>query len=206
VETMKSHRWIRSSGATAAWLLAVAALALPAGSGCIASNRIVGHRIHEAAAWYGELGITGHLNEITIRSGSRLNKLSLIGDGNYVIVEEGVTLGKIEIWGENNIVSVPQSLVIRKNVSGSKSVVVPRAPGEAPPRRTSAPPPTAQPMAEEPAEELPAETSEPPAPAPETSAQPSSAQPGLQPGISPAEPRSVPQPGITPAGSPPQDD
>ncbi len=145
-------RWLVQAGGVASLLLLFGA------SGCVASNRIVGHKIQQDGAWYGEFGITGHLNEITVLSGSRLQKLSVIGDGNFVVVQDGVTLGKIEIWGENNFVSVPTDLIVRKNISGSKSLVVPRAPGEPPPRRPSEPmleprddgtPPEAEPLAEE---------------------------------------------------------
>lgn len=127
-------------------------------TGCVASNRIVGHRIHQSGTWYGELGITGHLNEITILRGSRLNKLSIIGDGNFVVVEDHVTLGKVEIWGENNTVSIPGELVVRKNIAGSRSVVVPRAPGEPPPTRAGVAA-TQPPVEETPPETPPQDTS-----------------------------------------------
>jgi len=120
----------------------VTATALAA-SGCTSANRIVGHEIKQSGRWYGELGLTGHLNEITVLSPSRLTKLSIIGDANKINIDDGVTLGKIEIWGENNVVSIPQHLVVRVNQVGGNSRVVRRAPG-AP--LVEPPPATAQPF------------------------------------------------------------
>jgi hypothetical protein len=94
-------------------LIATAAAALLAAAGCSSTNRIVGHNLTQAGHWYGELGITGDRNNITVQAGSRLTKLSVLGDGNTVTVEERCSLGKIELWGQENTVTVPDYLVVR---------------------------------------------------------------------------------------------
>lgn len=99
-------------------------LTLGLASGCINNNRIVASRVSQANTWYGELGITGHGNDITIQSGSDLTRLSIIGDFNKVRVEPRSTLGKIEIWGKDCKVYVPARMVIRKNVVGHGSEII----------------------------------------------------------------------------------
>jgi hypothetical protein len=116
-------------------LIGLAAVVLLAATGC--GNRIVGHNLKEEGHWYGELGITGHLNEVTIKSRSELTKLSIIGDANHVIVEDRTVLGKIEVWGENNTISIPERLVVRINQWGKGTQVI-RRPAEAP--RVTEPP------------------------------------------------------------------
>lgn len=104
-------------------------------SGCARDNGIVGHRLTQTGTWYEELGITGHLNKITVRGDSRLTTLSIIGDGNEVHVEHGATLGKIEVWGARNVIEVPAWLNIRKKMVGNDNRVVPYdppRPGERP--------------------------------------------------------------------------
>jgi len=106
-------------------LTALAATIFLATLGC-SSNRIIGHNLKQVGRWWGELGITGHLNEITVQSGSRLTKLSIIGDANQVVIEEHATLGKIEVWGGNNTVSIPEHLVVRMNQVGKGTRIIRR--------------------------------------------------------------------------------
>lgn len=94
-------------------------------AGC-ASNAIVGHQLTQRDHWYGQLGITGHLNKVTVLRDSRLTRLSIIGDANTVTVEDDATLGKIEIWGQNNTVSIPASLVVRESVVGKGNQIIRR--------------------------------------------------------------------------------
>jgi hypothetical protein len=94
-------------------LIALAAAALLAATGCSSTNRIVGHNLTQTGHWYGELGITGNLNNITVQTGSRLTKLSILGDGNVVTLEDRCSLGKVELWGEANTVNIPDHLVVR---------------------------------------------------------------------------------------------
>jgi hypothetical protein len=94
-------------------------------TGC-ASNAIVGHRLTRESDWFGQLGVTGHLNKVTIRGVSRLTRLSVIGDANTIVVEDGATLGKIEIWGANNTISLPENLVIREAIMGKTNKLIRR--------------------------------------------------------------------------------
>ena len=93
--------------------------------GC-GSNRIVGHSLTQTGHWYGELGITGHLNNITVEKGSTLTKLSIIGDGNTVDIADGCTLGKIELWGDRNTVDIPGHLVVRVAEVGDGNKIIRR--------------------------------------------------------------------------------
>jgi hypothetical protein len=119
---------------TRAALIAMAAAALLAASGCSSTNRIVGHNLTQTGHWYGELGITGDANNFTVQSGSRITKLSIMGDGNTITVQERCSLGKIEICGENNTVNIPDYLVVRIAQWGSENQIVRRGMGAAGPR------------------------------------------------------------------------
>lgn len=96
--------------------------------GC-SSNSIVGNNISMQRTWSGNVGVTGHLNQIRILDGSDLFRLSIIGDANRVYVEDRVTLGKVEIWGQNNVVEVPARLNVRSSIVGKGSVIIRRGPG-----------------------------------------------------------------------------
>lgn len=104
--------------------VALAAALVLLSSGCVSSNRIVANRVVQSNTWYGELGITGVGNDITVQRGSDLTRLSIIGDFNRVRIEPRSTCGKIEIWGKECQVFVPAGMVIRKNVVGHGSEVV----------------------------------------------------------------------------------
>ncbi len=110
-------------------LFALAATMLAALAGCSSTNRLMGHNITERGRWYGELGITGHLNNLTVEAGSQITKLSIIGDGNEVTFEERCTLGKIELWGDNNTIKVPEHLVVRISQVGPGNRVIRYTPG-----------------------------------------------------------------------------
>jgi hypothetical protein len=113
-------------------LIALAAAAALVATGCTSSNRIVGDKMTHAGHWYGELGVTGHLNNVRVHSQSRLTKLSIIGDANKVMVEDDTTLGKIEVWGQNNTISVPEDLIVRVHEVGSGTQIIRRPAGSAP--------------------------------------------------------------------------
>jgi len=108
-------------------LIAIAAAALLLATGCTSSNRIVADKLTQTGSWYGELGITGHLNNVNVKAPSRITKLSIIGDANKIHVDDDVTLGKIEIWGGNNIINLPPHLVVCINQVGKGNQVVRRA-------------------------------------------------------------------------------
>jgi hypothetical protein len=107
-------------------LIAASVLLLGSVFGCSSTNRVVGHSLTQTGHWYGELGITGHLNNITVQSGSTLNLLSIIGDGNKVDIADGCTLGKIELWGEYNIVTIPGHIVLRVAEVGRGNKIIRR--------------------------------------------------------------------------------
>jgi len=104
---------------------AVLAVVLLMLAGC-ASNAIVGNQLTQENHWYGELGISGHLNKLTVLGDSRLTRLSVIGDANTIVVQDDATLAKIEICGKNNTISVPENLVIRESIWGEGNRVVRR--------------------------------------------------------------------------------
>lgn len=92
-------------------------------AGC-GDNRIVGHRITQRGTWHGEFGVTGNLNQVHIRAGSKLTKLKIFGDMNKVIVEDRVPIARLEIWGENNVVSIPEYMrVIVASVGKGNRVI-----------------------------------------------------------------------------------
>ncbi len=100
------------------WMLGL----LWASTGC-ATNAVVGNSSVRAAQFYGDLGITGRGNNVTIQRGSRIWKLSIIGDNNTATVEEGVTLNRIEFWGNGNVVSVPENLLFRATEVGGNQII-----------------------------------------------------------------------------------
>ena len=114
-------------------LIAMAVAVLLAATGCSSTNRIVGHNLTQTGHWYGELGITGDGNNITVATGSRITKLSVLGDGNTVTVKDHCSLGKIELWGENNTVNIPDYLVVRVAQWGLENRVVRHGPAGAAP-------------------------------------------------------------------------
>ncbi len=102
--------------------LAVTVFGLLAGVGC-ATNPMVANGVTRTDTYFGDLGITGNGNVITIADGSRVPKLSLIGNNNSITVEEGATIQKIEFLGKNNTVSIPDYLYIRTSEIGSNRIV-----------------------------------------------------------------------------------
>ena len=97
-------------------------------AGC-ASNAIIGSQLAQENHWYGELGVTGHLNKLTVLGESQLTRLSVLGDANTIVVQDDATLAKIEICGENNTISVPENLVIRESILGKGNQVIRRPMG-----------------------------------------------------------------------------
>lgn len=109
-------------------ILACATVAVLLSVGCTSTQRIAQSNGSLEAKYFGELGITGHVNTVRVQSGSKLDKLSIIGDGNKVFVDEHVILAKIEIWGGSNEVSIPNSLIVREYIVGMGSTIVRREP------------------------------------------------------------------------------
>ncbi len=98
----------------------IAALA----TGCAGGAATVGSGVTRAEQFYGDLGITGHENNIHVLRGSQVRRLSIIGDRNQIKFDAGCTLGKVEIWGEENTITVPAYLVIRRSIIGHGNTIV----------------------------------------------------------------------------------
>ncbi len=99
--------------------------------GC-APNPSVGTGITTAQKYFGDLGVQGHNQNVTVLKGSRVTKLSLIGNNNTVSVEDGAAVYRIEFWGNGNTVIVPDNLwILRTNNVGTNQVV--RRPTAGPP-------------------------------------------------------------------------
>jgi hypothetical protein len=93
--------------------------------GC-ANNNVVANNSSRTGQFFGDFGITGNNNVVTIEQWSKLTKLSIIGDGNEVIVEEGVRLPSIEVFGSDNVISVPDYLIVQMNQVGDGNRLVRR--------------------------------------------------------------------------------
>lgn len=161
--------------------------------GCGPSNRVVGDRLIKQEQYFGDLGVTGHLNEVTVLRGSDLVKLSVIGDANQVNIDEGVTLGKVEVWGSDNVISVPEHLVLRQSSVGNRTTIL-RRPHNMPVGARFAPAEKSKRPGVEAAEDT---TRRPPPP--EENADRGNAAPGARPA---EQPRSAPPPQAPRANEP----
>ena len=92
-------------------------------TGC-AHNALVGDNTVRVGVYFGDYGIKGDGNDVTILSGSRLTKVSFWGRNNTVTVEDGVTLPHVEFWGRNNTITVPECLMIRTTEVGEGNKVI----------------------------------------------------------------------------------
>jgi hypothetical protein len=95
---------------------------LLASTGC-APNANVGSGIQMSQQWFGDVGFVGHGDNITILSGSKINKLSIQGNNNTITAQDNVTIWKIEFWGKGNTVSIPEDLSIRVNAVGANQII-----------------------------------------------------------------------------------
>lgn len=95
-------------------------------TGC-AGNSIIAHKTTRSAQWYGDVGITGHQNVVTIERNSLVFELSIMGDGNEIIVEDDASLAKIEVWGSNNTISLPANMHPKYRNVGDNNRVLNRA-------------------------------------------------------------------------------
>lgn len=102
-------------------IVAAAGLLLTA-SGC-AYNAIVGTGVARAAQFFGDVGVSGNGNQVTIQTGSKVSKLSVLGNNCTITVEDKVVLYRIEFWGKNNTVSIPESLIVRTTEVGSNQII-----------------------------------------------------------------------------------
>lgn len=81
--------------------------------------------------FFGDLGIKGDRNNVTVQPGSRLTKMSFWGNDNTVAIEDDVTLPQVEFFGLNNTISMPQHLMIRLTEVGEGNKVVRQPMGSA---------------------------------------------------------------------------
>jgi hypothetical protein len=96
-------------------------------SGCTGrwkTNPIVNPRGSvEARRYYGNVGIEGNGNNVTMQAGSNVPRLSIFGHNNQVVVEDGCTLFEVEIVGDGNIVNLPaRHVLVRAKIWGKSSV------------------------------------------------------------------------------------
>jgi hypothetical protein len=94
-------------------------------SGC-ANVSMVAHGSSRSGVWFGDVGIKGNGNNVTVLDKSRLTKLSIWGDENTVTVQDEVTLPYVQFYGNNNIVSVPDILMIRVTEVGNGNRIIRR--------------------------------------------------------------------------------
>jgi hypothetical protein len=94
-------------------------------TGC-AHVAFVGHQNAYAGVWFGDVGVKGNGNNVTVQRGSGLRKLSIWGDNNTVTVEDSVTLVHLEFCGQNNTVTLPAGLLIRLTDWGKGNQIVRR--------------------------------------------------------------------------------
>lgn len=92
-------------------------------AGC-AHTSITGSGGRYAYVLYGDVGITGEDNELTVKSGSEVHKLSIMGEDIRVIVEDGALLEKVEIVGEDNEVRYPAGMLIEYSELGESNRMI----------------------------------------------------------------------------------
>lgn len=105
--------------------IVVALAALVSLTGC-AHNIVKGHESSRVGIFFGDVGIDGSNNVLTIQNRSRVTKLSILGSGNRIMVEDDVTLPHIEFCGRDNEVSVPGQLMYRVTEVGANNRVIRR--------------------------------------------------------------------------------
>lgn len=114
-------------------------------AGC-AANAIVGNQATGVGPYYGDVGMVGHSQVVTISRGSRVSKLSIQGDNCNVTVDDDAIVGKIEFFGHGSTVSIPEDLVLRATQVGANTIIrrqrATRSLEEWPPYRETTPPVT----------------------------------------------------------------
>lgn len=109
-------------------VLASGMMMLALACGC-AHNVIDGKGSVQTGQYFGDVGVTGNGNQITIERGSRVWKLSIIGHNNTITVQDGVTLNRVEFIGKGNVVNLPDNLLIRTTATQGPNQIV-RRPAE----------------------------------------------------------------------------
>ena len=91
-------------------------------TGC-ASNPLVGSNGAGSRQYFGDVGVVGHNNVLTVEKGSKVPHLSIQGNGNTVTVEDGAWVDRVEFWGNGNTVSLPNDILVRGTQIGSNTIV-----------------------------------------------------------------------------------
>jgi hypothetical protein len=107
-----------------------------------------GDRFQRAQQYFGELGIVGAGNTVTVQAGSVVAWLVVNGSNNKVTIEDGVEVAKIKVSGAGNVVSYPagQQVELLPSDTGNEIFARPAgAPASAAPAETRAPHPPALP-------------------------------------------------------------
>ncbi len=91
-------------------------------AGC-AVNSIVGHGAMGVGPYFGNVGMVGHNQTVTISRGSKVPKLSIQGNNCNVTVEDDAWVGKVEFLGNGNTVSIPADLLIGCTQIGANTII-----------------------------------------------------------------------------------
>ena len=95
-------------------------------SGCASGTSLWSHGAVRSGQFFGDAGISGNNNVVTIQKWSRMNKLSIYGDNNEVTLENRVRVPLIEVWGSGNTVSIPYDMIVQFNQAGRNNRLVER--------------------------------------------------------------------------------
>ncbi|MBN2448467.1 MAG: hypothetical protein JXO22_17200 [Phycisphaerae bacterium] len=95
-------------------------------SGCASGTSRWSHGAAHCGQFFGDAGITGNDNVVTIQRWSRMSKLSITGDNNEITLEDHVRVPLIEVWGSGNTVSIPHDMIVRFNQVGQSNRLVER--------------------------------------------------------------------------------
>ena len=94
-------------------------------TGC-AHNSIMASNVVRVGNFFGDLGVKGDGNDVTVMRASRLRKISLWGDNNTITVEDGATIGHVEFFGLQNTVSISDNLIVRLSEIGRGNQLIRR--------------------------------------------------------------------------------
>ncbi|MGB0715940.1 MAG: hypothetical protein ACPGXK_08680 [Phycisphaerae bacterium] len=91
--------------------------------GCAKSNPVAGHNLRLNQVYMGNMEISGNGNQIFVKKGSNIPKLSIAGDVNTVTFEDGALVNQIDIWGNSNTVSIPHDVTVTSSIMGQNQII-----------------------------------------------------------------------------------
>ena len=65
-----------------------------------------------ADVFQGKISFTGNHNDVTIKSGSEVESVTILGNDNTIRIEEGAHVAAVRGFGNNNIVDAPPNMEI----------------------------------------------------------------------------------------------